>query len=66
MTKTVANTVVSNGQYRIVFNDTEQVYPYSIYFERYDDNNEWQSEKVSCHRELKYCMYRIAEEMTNR
>ena len=60
MVKTVAK-IVSNGHYRVSYDDTEQMNPYTVYREWYDKG--WHSKKLASYADMVSCMYHITEEI---
>ncbi len=60
MRRTVAR-VYHHGTYRVIYDDTALIKPYTIYYESHDIDGDFHSKKVESYADLGGCMYHLAE-----
>lgn len=63
MRRTVAK-VVHKGTYRVVFDDTKYINPYTIYHETYDIDADFHAKKVESYGDLASCLCHLTDIVT--
>ena len=60
MRRTVAK-ISNKGTYRVVFDDTKYINPYTIYRETYDIDADFHAKKIVSYADLKSCLYHLSD-----
>ena len=60
MRRTVAK-IINKGTYRVVFDDTKYINPYTIYRETHDIDGDFHAKKVESYGDLASCLYYLAD-----
>ena len=60
MKKTVVK-VIHNGTYRVEYDDSKHLNPYTIYHEYYGDGGRKHKTKVEAYADLTSCLYHLSQ-----
>ena len=60
MRRTVAK-IINKGTYRVVFDDTKYINPYTIYRETHDIDGDFHAKKVESYSDLKGCLCHLSD-----